>query len=99
MSFDEILESMSDLFTQLLIWIQNTFTLDRELPWVCLAVPLWGFYFYKKYWQSPVEIPLDVLALRKKYLSLSPPMPRSKEFMVPMCEMYIYPVRGVRAGA
>jgi len=44
-------------------------------------------------------VPLDVLALRKKYKSLSPPIASNEEKLIPIAEMYVYPVRGIRAGA
>ena len=66
-----------------------------------IVIILWEYLHnnYRKYYQKPNPIPLDVLALRKKYLSLQPPIKRSSEMMVPITEMYVYPIRGIRAGA
>jgi len=62
-------------------------------------VPLWTIAIYIRCFRRKKTISLDVVALRNKYLSLQPPIPRSKEKLIPIREMYIYPVRGVRAGA
>ena len=80
-------------------WILETFTYDDPWPWIYLCVPLWSLAIYLRLYHAPKRVPMDVMALRSKYLSLQQPIPRSQEKLIPIAEMYIYPVRGVRAGA
>ena len=94
-----IAEDLRDIFQDVIHWINNTFTEDAILPWMCIALPLWGYYFYLRFYNPVPKVPLDILALRNKYLSLSPPITSNEEIMIPIQEMYVYPVRGVRAGA
>ena len=62
-------------------------------------MPLWIYIIYKKCLKTYGEEDNSFLVLREKYLSLQAPIHQSKEFNVAMAEMYVYPVRGIRAAA
>jgi len=79
------------------LWIADTFTRDALWPWVFVAVPLWAVAIYVRLYNPVKSVPMDVMVLRKKYLSLQPPIHKSQEKLLPICEMYVYPVRGIRA--
>lgn len=86
-----------DLYLNSLIeWVENTFTSDAFWPWLFIGIPIWaiGIYLRMNYSNS---LSLDVILLRNKYVSLSPPIDKIKEKLLPICEMYVYPVRGIRA--
>ena len=75
-------------------------TFEDQMTWLYIGVPLWALaIFLHFFWRGGKNLPLDVIYLRKKYLSLQPVISANMEKIIPIGEMYVYPVRGIRAGA
>ena len=67
--------------------------------WLLMASVLWGIYIYLALYWKKNPVPMDVRELRRKYKSLQPVIASGDEKVIPIAEMYVYPVRGIRAGA
>ena len=88
------------------LWLQdNVFRSigeDDFLPVIILiGIPIWTICImiklYRTMWVNE-SVNIDKgTTIKQKYKSLRPPIHSSKEIKVPMIEMWIYPIRGVRA--
>ena len=76
---------------------------DEDAFWpimVFFGLPVWLIcIWYKLNMMKQAGIKDEVRFMKQKYKSLTPLLPKSKEVKVPIKEMWVFPIRGVRAKA
>ena len=88
---------MFEFFGAFLDWFGATFTMNAFWPWFFVGLPAWMYWYHLRI--SMKKVPWDVTVLRKKYLSLQPPIAIGDERTIPIAEMYVYPIRGALHGS
>ena len=73
----ETLKFINDTLRGINESILDFFQWDNPWAWIYVGIPLWSAVFYLYCIDNRKKpLPLDVIFLRKKYLSLSPPIRR-----------------------